>query len=130
MQDDFLQQFGIATVPEQVAKFETKLPNILVVDDFYTNPDAVRAFALSQQYEPDNKYFRGERTAQKYLFPFLKERFEQLLGANITHWLDHKYNGVFQWCKAGTEVVFHSDHQSFAAVVYLTPDAPLNCGTS
>lgn len=129
-QDDFLKQFGIATVPEQVAKFNDKLPSITVVDDFYANPDAVRQFALAQKFEPDNKYFRGERTAEKFLFPYLKEHFERILGAKITHWLDHKYNGVFQWCSAGTEVVFHSDHQTFAAVVYLTPDAPVNCGTS
>jgi uncharacterized protein DUF6445 len=130
MQDDFLTQFGIVTVPDQVAKFQERLPNILVVDDFYSNPDAVRQFALDQKYEPDNRYFRGSRTESKYLFPFLKERFEKMLGAKITHWLDHKYNGVFQFCPAGTEVVFHSDHQTFAAVVYLTPDAPLATGTS
>lgn len=130
MQDDFLTKFGIVQVPEQVAKFNDRLPNITVVDDFYANPDAVRQFALSQRFEPDQRYFRGERTAEKFLFPYMKEHFEKILGAKITHWLDHKYNGIFQWCKAGTEVVFHSDHQTFAAVVYLTPDAPLNSGTS
>jgi hypothetical protein len=129
-QDDFLQKFGIVSVPDQVAKFNDKLPSVVVVDDFYANPDAVRAFALQQKYEPDNRYFRGERTADRFLFPFLKEHFERILGARITHWIDHKYNGVFQWCAAGTEVVFHSDHQTYAAVVYLTPDAPLNAGTS
>src|SRR5688572_23480744 len=130
MQEDFLKKFNITGVPDQVAKFNTKLPNILVVDDFYANPDAVREFALKQTYAPDNNYFRGSRTAEKFLFPFLKERFEGMLGAKITHWVDHQYNGVFQYCPAGTEVVFHSDHQTFAAVVYLTPDAPLNTGTS
>jgi hypothetical protein len=130
MQQDFLKQFGIETVPDQVAKFNDPLPSVLVVDDFYTNPDAVRAFALEQKFEPDNRYFRGDRTVAKFLFPHLKERFEQLLGAQITHWVDHKYNGVFQWCKAGTEVVFHSDAQTYAAVVYLTPGAPVGSGTS
>lgn len=100
-----------------------------VQDDFYTDPDAVRKLALEQEFHPGPKYYKGFRTGTKYLLPGLKERFEQLLHVQITNW-DMPTNGVFQYCPADTPIVYHSDHQTYAAAVYLTPNAPVMAGTN
>ena len=103
-------------------------PKILVVDDFYKEPDAVRSFALQQQFQYNEQYHKGRRTNQQFLFPGIKDRFESLLKKRITVWEKHPHNGVFQICKAGDQLVYHSDLQSYAAVVFLTPNAPLQAG--
>jgi hypothetical protein len=109
---------------------KVKRPNIIVCDDFYENPDHVRELALIQEFNPDLRYHKGERTKNKFLFPFVKERLEEIIGAKISGWTTQGYNGVFQFCKADTPIVYHSDIQSYAAVVYLTPNAPPEAGTS
>lgn len=104
-------------------------PECVVVDEFYANPDEVRAFALQQEYQEDKRYFRGQRSKGRFLFPGLKERFGELLGMQVTKWEEYPVNGVFQFCVGGDQTVFHSDQQKYAAVVYLTPDAPPEAGT-
>src|SRR6202012_1875144 len=54
---------------------------------------------------------------------------EHALGRKITLWDEHQYNGSFQGSLAGDTIVYHSDAQSYAAVIYLTPDAPPEAGT-
>jgi hypothetical protein len=104
-------------------------PLIVVVDDFLQNPDMLRSFALKLQYREDLRYFRGQRSTTRYLSDALKLRFERLLGKKITKWREHEANGVFQFCIGGNQQVFHSDSQQYAAVLYLTPDAPPEGGT-
>lgn len=103
---------------------------ILIVDDFYADPDEVRAFALRQEFQPNPRDHKGQRSKQRFCFPGIKERFEQLLGKKITNWDKYGYNGVFQFCVGGDPIVYHSDVQMWAAVVYLTPDAPPSAGTA
>ena len=109
--------------------FNSYKPNVVVVDDFYARPDEVRALALQQEFVEDTRYHKGFRT-KPFLFPYVRERFQDLLGCEITDWMVQPYNGVFQYCPANTPVVFHSDSQAYAAAVYLTPDAPPNTGTT
>ncbi len=109
--------------------FQHKTPQLLVVDDFYQHPDEVRRLALDQEYEADDRYFKGLRSKKKFLFPYLKEEFERLLGVRITDWMDQPANGSFQKTVAGDPLVWHSDTQSYAAAVYLS-DGSLDCGTS
>lgn len=108
----------------------TALPNIVVVDDFYESPLDVRTYALQQPFFFHPSDHKGQRTEQRHCFPGVKERFEQLLGARVTNWDTYGYNGVFQICMAGEQIVYHSDRQQYAAVVFLTPDAPPNSGTN
>lgn len=104
--------------------------SIIVCDDFYKDPHAVREFALEQNYHADLKYFKGRRSDDRYLWPFLKEEFESLLKVEITDWLTQSANGVFQQTESTDPIVWHSDHQDYAAAIYLTPDASPNTGTS
>ena len=106
------------------------VPELVVVDNFYSNPLDVRKLALEQNFEPDLRYHKGNRTQKRFLPQGMKQVFESLLGSKISKWVEHGYNGVFQFCTAEDPIVYHSDMQSYAAVVYLTPDAPCNTGTS
>lgn len=104
----------------------------IIVDNFYNDPDSVRAFALRQEYEPsntDNPYI-GSRTYNQFLFEGIKESFETILNQKITKWDEYGMNGRFQHNTAGQPLVYHCDAQQWAAMIYLTPDAPPECGTS
>lgn len=102
---------------------------VFVVDNFYENPDEVRQFALSQSFHDDEGYL-GMRTRKQFFFDGVKERFETIIGEKINDWETEDMNGRFQTCKAGVPLVYHCDAQKWAGIVYLTPNAPVNCGTS
>ena len=111
-------------------------PRMWVVENFYSDPYAVRDFALQQIYFPGEGAV-GHRTRKQFIFEGVKERFENIMQKKI---LDHTeeghgffdggINGRFQTCHAGTPLVYHCDAQQFAGMVYLTPEAPPECGTS
>lgn len=103
---------------------------VVAVDDFLANPDETREFALAQEFREDLRYYRGKRTPQRFLSPGLKEAFESLLGLKITKWEEHGTNGVFQYCVGGDQIVYHSDAQKYAGVLFLTPNAPPSTGTT
>jgi hypothetical protein len=102
------------------------------VDNFYENPDAVREFALKQEYVEGGfgRGFIGRRTEKQFLFPGLKEKFEEIIGMKITEWESHGMNGRFQNAHAGEPLVWHCDSQKWGGMLYLTPDAPYQCGTT
>lgn len=104
----------------------------IIVDNFYENPDEVRAFAMTQEYIDGGlgRGFIGKRTHDQFLFPGLKETFEGLLNKKITKWQEHGMNGRFQLNISGEPVVYHCDEQTYAGMIYLTPDAPPETGTS
>lgn len=123
--------------PTEVAKpthppisISNNAPAVIVVDNYYNNPDQVRDYAMTLDFNPNVKYHKGSRTEVKTIFEGTKQSFEKLLGKKITVWEEHIYNGVFQYCTAQEALVYHTDNQSYAAVVFLTPDAPPECGTS
>src|SRR5438552_19100897 len=68
--------------------FERRTPHFVIVDNFYKDPDNVRNFALNQEFAPDNRFYKGTRTAERFLWPTLREEFERLLGRPIIDWLN------------------------------------------
>jgi hypothetical protein len=111
-------------------EFYGRVPSVLVVDDFFREPDEVRALALAQHYESDLRFYKGYRTHDRFLWPFLREEFGRLLGKPVTEWLGHRANGVFQQTSSSDPLVWHHDSQGYAAAVYLTPEGSANSGTS
>ena len=120
-------QFGVSDLKDK---------RFFVVDNFYKDPHAVREFALQQTYFPGEGAV-GHRTRKQFMFDGVKEAFESAMKIKIPDhtddgfgWFDEGINGRFQYCPAGTPSVFHCDSQKWAAVIYLTPDAPPQSGTS
>lgn len=106
------------------------------VDNFYEDPYSVRQLALSAEYF-EGEGAVGSRTRKQFLFEGVKEKFEEIMGKKILDntpngmgWFDGGINGRFQTCKAGTPLVYHCDSQMWAGMIYLTPDAPPQCGTT
>jgi hypothetical protein len=105
--------------------------NIIVVDNFYSNPDLVREYAIENLNFESSDYHRGMRSSDSFILNGTKERFEQILGKPILNWNNPSYaNGKFQFCTSLDPIVYHTDIQSYAAMVFLTPNAPLQSGTA
>jgi hypothetical protein len=116
---------------------------VTVVENFYEKPNVIRQFALNQKYQychqiPNISYvFPGCRTKDlSVLNPHLFAQICKKL-VSLFHIPEHDYmrwaiTTSFQSVTAEYgKGVIHTDHNTvFAAVLYLTPDAPLNSGTS
>jgi len=106
--------------------------NLIIVDDFYENPDAVREYALKQNFDVDGN-FPGKRT-KPWLPPDLKQSIQfivQNAGGAVTSWREDSYTGSFQYCLAKDRTWIHADpNNTWAGVCYLTPNAPLSGGTA
>jgi glycosyltransferase involved in cell wall biosynthesis len=105
-------------------------PRMIIVDDFYDDPYLVRSFALEQEYVEDIRYYKGMRSRENFRTPQIRQKFEEILGRKITVWDEHGMNGKFQYCTPQDALVYHWDGQSWAGMIYLTPDAPYQSGTS
>ena len=106
---------------------------ILTIDNFYNNPMETRKHILTQEFKIRGNY-PGQRT-KSYATIEMKEQFQKWLypfGGKITEWPmeEDSYNGSFQYTTSRDRSWFHVDSwNSWAAVLYLTPNAPLNSGT-
>lgn len=102
-------------------------PELIVVDNFYENPDKVREYAMKQEFKANELYHKGNRTERSYIPSWAKDEFSRLLNKKVTEFVGA--TGVFQYCVAKDNVVYHYDTQEYAAMVYLSPNAPLQTGT-
>ena len=118
----------IKIVPSTINRQPNK--TVWVVDNFYSDPYAVREYALKQEFKPEIEYFKGSRSLDQYFVPGTKEAFERIMGIKIREWESHGMCGRFQYCTAQDPLVYHNDGQTWAAMIYLTPDAPYCTGTS
>lgn len=104
--------------------------SLVIVDDFYTNPDEVRNFALSQSFDVKGN-FPGART-KSYFNDDMRLAIERVMPRYVNRIVDQKleYNGSFQVTTASDRTWIHSDpNNMWAGVCYLTPDAPHTGGT-
>ena len=113
------------------------IPELIIVDNFYKDPDSIRCKALEFEYLGEEYHGAvGNRCEKSRLATNeAKDYFEKLLGKKIKIGNDigewsYSTNGCFQWCSKDTPIVYHCDSQEYAGIVFLTPDAPVNCGTS
>lgn len=104
--------------------------NSLIIDDFYSNPDEVREFALNMDFGVSGNY-PGRRTEPAYsesAKDLIESAVEPLAG-KINYWPD-SYTGSFQYTTSRDRSWIHADNGTgWAGVIYLTPDAPLSGGT-
>ncbi len=116
---------------------------VTILENFYEDPDAIRTFALSQRYQ-----FRHELKDVPYVFPgcrtkdlsvINKPMFEKV-SKKIISLFHNTENDYMQWgistnfqsvSEEYGHGVIHVDYDAvFAAVLYLSPNAPLDAGTS
>ena len=116
---------------------------VAIIENFYKNPDAIRKFALAQKFTyckdvPNIEYvYPGCRTQDLSLLD--KALFDKICTklVSVFHNAEHD---VMRWLittsfqsvsEEFSQGVIHTDHNTvFAGVLYLTPDAPLDGGTS
>lgn len=116
---------------------------VTVLENFYENPDQIRTFALNQKYKScaqlkDIDYvFPGTRTKDlsiinKPLFEKVSNKIISLFHNSEHDYMRWKITTSFQSVTEEFESgVIHQDQNTvFAAVLYLTPNAPLDTGTS
>ena len=106
--------------------------NIIITDDFYSNPDSVRSFALQQEFKVRGN-FPGSRT-QSFLNQDVKDAVQSILwnvAGEVTNWNQADgLTGSFEIATAADRSWIHTDHfNTWAGVCYLTPDAPYTGGT-
>lgn len=114
---------------------------VLAVDDFYRDPDAVRARALALGFSEPEEY-TGWRT--RPLFPSgVRRRVESVLRLPLTRWREGDdrqnylrghgvfYFGLSRGSRAETPGVHFDEPLDWVTMlVYLTPRAPHDAGTS
>ena len=116
---------------------------VAIIENFYENPDAIRKFALAQKYT-----FCHEVANIDYVYPGCRTQDLSNLDKVLFDKICTKLVSVFhnaendhmRWLITTSfqsvsaeyaQGVIHTDHNTiFAGVLYLTPDAPLNSGTS
>ena len=116
---------------------------VTVIENFYENPDAIREFALAQKYTyckevPNIEYvYPGGRTQDLSLLD--KALFDKICTKLVSVFHNAQHD-TMRWLittsfqsvsEEYSQGVIHTDHNTvFAGVLYLTPDAPLDSGTS
>jgi hypothetical protein len=106
--------------------------NMIVIDEFYNNPNDVREFALAQEFDVTGNW-PGNRT-KTFINESTKETIQKILqdiAGNVTDWqANDGYTGCFQLTTSMDRSWIHADsYNTWAGVLYLTPDAPLSGGT-
>jgi len=104
------------------------METIIVTEDFYTNSEEVREFALRQEFSVKGN-FPGARTAP-FLNDSVRNTVQRLVGVPITYWPTDTYNGAYQFSTQMDRTWIHADNTTWSGVVYLTPHAPANAGTA
>lgn len=114
---------------------ELVLRTLIVYDDFYHDPHAVRARALTGGFEPaGNANYPGRNSIVRYQAPLMQEMFSDLIGERIKPAANSHCGGfrIQQAGESGRQLI-HVDLPSmntrWAAVCYLTPGEHPDSGT-
>lgn len=106
--------------------------SIVIIDNFYEDPNAIREKVLKTcEFNVKGNYpgFRTDCLLDWKEFANIKERFENIVGKKIKFW-PQGYNASFQYVTEDMHSWIHRDLTEWSAVIYMTPDAPLDAGTS
>lgn len=100
----------------------------IIVDDFLDKPDLVRSAALQLEFTGTGQFpgLRSDRADEDYE-RYIKTKFEKILNLKIKEFVQDSFR--FQLCTGEAETWIHSDETDWAAVLYLTPNPPVEAGT-
>jgi hypothetical protein len=95
--------------------------DIIVIDNFYNNPDEIREFALTT--------INDKETMANFVktLPVFKNTMEVILGKHVVF---DKYanNGEVQLTIAGNNIIIECGKSQYGGILFLTPNAPVNGG--
>jgi hypothetical protein len=104
------------------------IKSLIVIDDFYVEPDKIRDVALRSEFCVTGNY-PGQRT-KPFLNDYVKEKIEAAVQHPVLDWTADSANGSFQYTTCRDRTWIHADHtNNWAGVIYLTPNAPPSSGT-
>ena len=107
--------------------------NLIVLDNFLDDPDKIRHCALSLDFDRVQKDVPGLRSCRIAgdIQTEVEDKLKSALGCKEIDWVWKQDTFCFQSCVEGTQTWIHVDPISeWAAVLYLTPNAPLDSGTA
>jgi len=95
--------------------------NVIVIDNFLSNPDGVREVTLKETFSHDI-------SIHTYATEGIKTDLEKYLSAPITKW-DHCHNGRYEsgTCNHTRAMRYHND-TTWTGILFLTPGAPTSSG--
>ena len=90
--------------------------HLIVVDNFYNDPQAVRDYALSHEFREGRPYYPGIRSDRR-MTGEMQGALRDLIGVDLD--FEHRYNGVFQvTCDHDdADAYVHHDSTAWAGVV-------------
>jgi hypothetical protein len=107
----------------------------IVADDFYENPYDIRDYALILEYRK-NGLVPGKRSILSIITEEQKIKIENIMypftGKKIINFEPDYNNGTFMYSTVDDNGWIHVDlnYRKWIAIVYLTPNAPIEGGTS
>jgi hypothetical protein len=99
---------------------KSQLPSIITIDDFYANPDSVRHIGLLNN--PPLQITHSE--------PNFKNVFEKALGTEIDTFTKYESQNIFVKTTSTEPIMINTNISEYTAIIFLTPDAPLNTGVT
>ena len=92
---------------------------IIVIDGFYHDPDAIREFALSQEFGVKGNY-PGMRT-ETFVEDDVRAHLERIMNINIDemHWKVGEYTGSFQYVTKDTPTWVHADTATDLSLIHI-----------
>lgn len=111
------------------------MKDIIVIDNFYKNPHAVRQLALTAPYHLPKTLspnYAGKESQHSYYTDKVINTFEEVIGSKIEVDLNKNVFGRFRSATTQNErkTYVHFDDIEWSAVVYLTLDENCNGGTA
>jgi len=108
--------------------------NLIVIDDFYADPDKVRNIALNAEYRNVQKLnYPGYQTVNAFVSEALKKKLGKLIGKPIEIHMEDVTFGKFRIMlkESTSRLKVHLDRASdWTGVLYLTPQENCQGGTA
>ena len=107
--------------------------NIVIIDNFYENPDVVRDLALKAKYiDVTQLNYPGYQSLHNYASAAVRKKFEKSLGINVVLDPEAHTFGKFRIMlkETGSQLKIHLDgNADWTGVLYLNPDQDCLGGT-
>lgn len=120
---NFLKKYPEAAVPNIAIGINKQVSRqVFICDNFYNNPDEIRQFILN------NLENKQSLTSFVKNMPEFQEQFENIMGINLPYFNKYENNGEVALNIAGDSILIGTGNAQYGAVLFLSPDAPVNTG--